>query len=364
VSTTSASALTISDCEFVQNSANFRGGAVAALMGGGPFTVTECLFEGNSQPLSCAGGGGAIFCTGYADLRNVRLLGNTARLFGGAVMSSTQSCYLRDCEFRGNRLLGGCSDGEKGHHFAGTLTLATNCLFANGLGWPVSLAITNPNAALFNCTIAHNAGYAIGHCSTPESARPRLTNCVVWGNTGLLYNRGCTSNGGSYDNPTGVYSDIQGLLLPGAGNIQVNPDFADPDGPDDDPSTWADNDFTLTPGSPCIDAGSSPLVPLGITADLAGADRFVDDPCTPNSGVSDPDRADGAVVDMGAFEYQPPYCAADFNQDGGIDGIDVGAFFAAWENNEPIADVNQDGGIDGTDTQFFFSLWEAGGCCG
>ncbi|MBL9000289.1 MAG: immunoglobulin domain-containing protein [Phycisphaerae bacterium] len=55
-------------------------------------------------------------------------------------------------------------------------------------------------------------------------------------------------------------------------------------------------------------------------------------------------------------------CPADFNQDGGIDGGDVEAFFAAWEMGDAAADVNQDGGIDGGDVGTFFDAWEAGGC--
>jgi hypothetical protein len=55
-------------------------------------------------------------------------------------------------------------------------------------------------------------------------------------------------------------------------------------------------------------------------------------------------------------------CYADFNQDGGVDGADVDAFFQAWENGDPAADVNEDGGIDGADVELFFSQWENGGC--
>ena len=57
-----------------------------------------------------------------------------------------------------------------------------------------------------------------------------------------------------------------------------------------------------------------------------------------------------------------PSCAADFNDDGGVDGSDVEAFFTAWENAGGCADVNEDGGIDGSDVETFFMLWEAGGC--
>ena len=55
-------------------------------------------------------------------------------------------------------------------------------------------------------------------------------------------------------------------------------------------------------------------------------------------------------------------CFADFNQDGGVDGADVVAFFTAWESGDSTADVNQDGGVDGSDISTFFVAWEAGGC--
>ena len=55
-------------------------------------------------------------------------------------------------------------------------------------------------------------------------------------------------------------------------------------------------------------------------------------------------------------------CAADFNQDGGVDALDIQAFFAAWEGADPSADVNRDGGVDGPDVESFILVWEAGGC--
>ncbi len=58
----------------------------------------------------------------------------------------------------------------------------------------------------------------------------------------------------------------------------------------------------------------------------------------------------------------PPPCPADFNNDGGVDGADVEAFFAAWEAGDESADVNADGGVDGGDVETFFAAWEAGGC--
>ena len=63
-----------------------------------------------------------------------------------------------------------------------------------------------------------------------------------------------------------------------------------------------------------------------------------------------------------AFLLSPQVCAADFNQDGGIDGRDIEAFFVAWEAGEPRGDVNIDGGVDGSDVEAFFLVWSAGGC--
>ena len=50
---------------------------------------------------------------------------------------------------------------------------------------------------------------------------------------------------------------------------------------------------------------------------------------------------------------------ADFNEDGGIDGADVGDFFSALGGCD--GDVNDDGGVDGEDDSVFFSAWSAGG---
>ncbi|MEI7658806.1 MAG: hypothetical protein WCK33_12155 [Phycisphaerae bacterium] len=57
-----------------------------------------------------------------------------------------------------------------------------------------------------------------------------------------------------------------------------------------------------------------------------------------------------------------PACAADYNQDGGVDGGDIAAFFPDWESSAGCADVNQDGGIDGGDIEAFFQVWQSGGC--
>ncbi len=53
-------------------------------------------------------------------------------------------------------------------------------------------------------------------------------------------------------------------------------------------------------------------------------------------------------------------CPADINDDYGVDGDDVIAFFELWDANNIDADINQDGGVDGDDVIRFFELWDSG----
>jgi len=71
--------------------------------------------------------------------------------------------------------------------------------------------------------------------------------------------------------------------------------------------------------------------------------------------------ADGIEDEPGHCDDPGCPCPADFNQDGGIDGQDVEAFFVPWQAGTG-GDANCDGGIDGQDVEAFFIAWENGGC--
>lgn len=70
------------------------------------------------------------------------------------------------------------------------------------------------------------------------------------------------------------------------------------------------------------------------------------------------------VITAAAVTVTPalPYCPADYNQNGGVDGADVEDFVVAWAASDHRADVNEDGGIDGADVETFFMAWQASGC--
>ena len=57
-----------------------------------------------------------------------------------------------------------------------------------------------------------------------------------------------------------------------------------------------------------------------------------------------------------------PACPADYDDNGGVDGGDLSAFFSDFEAGEGCADVDGNGGVDGGDLSMFFTVFEAGGC--
>jgi len=66
-----------------------------------------------------------------------------------------------------------------------------------------------------------------------------------------------------------------------------------------------------------------------------------------------------AEIDFDSIDLVEP-CVGDFDQDGGITGSDIAAFFTAFEQGDSTADVDQDGGITGGDIAIFFIRFEAG----
>ncbi len=91
-------------------------------------------------------------------------------------------------------------------------------------------------------------------------------------------------------------------------------------------------------------------------------DGLFNDPTAIGGDVNSVDEAYNAVLYVGNVTPLESPCPADYNQDGGVDGGDVEAFFFDWELGSAAADVNFDGGVDGGDLEVFFNAWSNGGC--
>lgn len=68
-----------------------------------------------------------------------------------------------------------------------------------------------------------------------------------------------------------------------------------------------------------------------------------------------------AVVSAEIDLLMANWCIADVDNNGGIDGADLAAFFAYYESGDSAADIDFNGGVDGADLSAFFVAYE-GGC--
>ena len=169
-----------------------------------------------------------------------------------------------------------------------------------------------------NCTFADNSGFGYtggngGVMYNSGGSSPTMTNCIFWGNHPDTF--------GGPGTPVVSYCNVEGGYG-GQGNMTVDPVFVDPDA----------GDYHLSPGSPCTDAGDNTAVPEDITTDLDGSPRVVDDPDTPDCQQAPGTCGDPPVVDMGAYEFQPPQaCPWDCGDgDGSVDIDDIRAVIAQW----------------------------------
>ena len=227
---------------------------------------------------------------------------------GGGMRNTQASTTVSNCTFRGNSGYDG--GGMYNSHSSPTLT---NCTFSgNASDWGGGMANYWSNPTLINCTFSANyaasGGGAIGdrqdsnltliNCTFSGNSTERrysgaiqsnyvsdslvLTDCIVWGNSGDSISLGDEEDEAKV---SVSYSNIQGGW-PGVGNIDTDPLFADPDGPDNIPGT-EDDDLRLSHISPCVDSGDPNYVPEPNETDRAGNARI----------------ANGRI-DMGAYEFQ------------------------------------------------------------
>jgi hypothetical protein len=142
-------------------------------------------------------------------------------------------------------------------------------------------------ATFINCTFFGNNGYFSVVRATSTTS---ITNCIFWNNdSGTI--------GGNV-----TYSDVEGGYT-GTGNMDIDPEFVDPD----------NGDFRLSSASDCIDAGNN--LTTGIPdKDIEGKPRFID---------GDGDLS--AMVDMGTYEYGQ-ICEHDYLTDQDTDGSDLADF--------------------------------------
>jgi fibronectin-binding autotransporter adhesin len=312
---------TLTDCTVSGNSSNGFGGGL--LTYGSTATVTDCTFSGNS---AVQGGGVDVNNGSLATLTDCTVSDNSAfgggnSNGGGLEIGNGTTATLNDCTITGNS---GLAFGGMNTVFATTTltgcTISNNSAIAGSSTWNLAgqaggVSNYGGSTTLINCTISGNsASNDGGGVFSADYGGTTLINCTVYGNTaanqggGLyLYTNGTATLGNTIvaGNTATIGPDASGSFS-SLGNNLI--------GETDGSSGWVHSDqkgsiatplnpllgplannggptqtMALLTGSPAIDAGDNSLIPAGVTTDQRGYLRIYH-----------------VIVDIGAFEWQPP----------------------------------------------------------
>jgi hypothetical protein len=273
-------------CTVTDNFAHNESAAVSVDRGWA--TMVDCTIAGNRT----AGSGiaGAVYSRQTLIIDRCRFADNGT---SGAVAGSAVACdgYLRiqDSLFDSN------GPDRAVVYASGETTIRRSTFAGNHTGpWPTLLAggaLNHIDGCIFRNPHPANTGF--------EIRAPRVTirhSCVDGGASAI----------DAWNEPVEWHPS----------NIDADPLFESPDGPDADPATWRDNDYSLAAASPCVDAGE-PGIDVESHSDVRNNPRYISA------------RGDcRSRADMGAIERQaaavplPPvrvYVRADATADG--DGL-------------------------------------------
>jgi hypothetical protein len=213
---------------------------------------------------------------------------------GGAILVTASDLALISCSLHGN--VAGGSGGALVLGPAGSLSAVNCCFHANHATVQAgAIYLLDGQASLVNCTLAYNRQDgnpgALVHEWSGDGAGGRLSvaNCVLWNDGQEIASLGSSL-------VTVAHSDVRGGR-PGAGNLDAEPRFTNPNGPDGRAGT-EDDDLRLRGNSPCIDAGDTTVLPKD-TADLDNDTSVVEPLPLDRAGNA---RVIGDAVDMGAYE--------------------------------------------------------------
>ena len=297
---------------FRHNSAAVAGGGMY-IQSGAP-RLYRCTFESNIAGQK----GGAIYAQYcFSLLIRCDFGSNQATDLGGAVANEGCSLYMVNCRFIGNTATAMMSAG--GAVWSGgdnPLTEMMNCRLSGnsaGMGggvchtYDTGTAIINSTinslTRLVNCTLNHNSSigtYQGGGGVYRDAGNVEVINSIVWENTGGTGYPDTDAIWPMGDGVTVNYSCVPGTWGTMNNNTNIDPQFADADGPDDIPDNWDDN-LMPTAGLPVVDGGDDTAI-LPDFGDLDG-DGNVSEP-TPRDLVNR-GRIIGDAVDMGAYEDPP-----------------------------------------------------------
>jgi hypothetical protein len=388
-----SSTTVVTECRFVENTAHFGGGlwADGNQYGSADTLLANCVFAGNrARPVSgywnLPNLGGAISSVANDTMvmSNCMLVGNTAR-YGGGLDVGRALTMPANCTIVGNmaEIQGG---GIVNEIIAG----AGVCELSNSIMWgnvPNQIETVPPATTIASYSCIQEGCAGPGNISAdPQCAGGSGGTWIVDG----IYD---TDEGKTTFTDTAAAWDpneLSGMFL--QPNTGLDPN--DPNGylqslivsnTATTLSVWGSfeflgtagasyqvNDYHLSIGSPCIDAGCNCGVPPDAVdldddgdideptpLDLDGEGRFFDDPNTPDNGSGWP-----PIVDMGAYESGgtgPQPCLGDLDNDRDVDLGDLAALLSHYGSTSGMTqaegDLDCDGDVELADLAALLSVY-------
>ncbi len=292
----------ITNCTFTNNVAGKAGGAMGNTFAASP-TVVDCVFEGNFGGLESSGNGdggalyngnscsplfvrcdflnnganyngGASYNTGdtsFPCFINCSFIGNSVRLYGGAMYNTNETTTMIQCTVIDNEATAGNAHGGAMYNFAASPVL-TNCVF-----------------------YGNDSGCVGEGIYSYQYSDPVITNCILMGSD-VLYSA-------SSSEPVVTYCNVEqpGFEDPLDHNISEDPLFVDPVGGDfqlqaDSPCIDAANNEALPADTGDLDDDGDVLEEIPF--DFFDNVRRIDDGDTPDTG-----NGTAPIVDMGVHEF-------------------------------------------------------------
>ena len=284
-----SSDILIMNCLIQKNSASTGGGGIN-LYSNSNVIIRNNIIINNKSGLQSWFPGGGIYCNNSSPIIiNNKIMYNKGWFGGGIYCGDNSNAVIINNEILYNFAM---ENGGGITVSSSTPDITNNIISHNKYYWSgggIGLIAASP--IITNCTIADNfteepSNYGGGGIRCSFGSNPTLINCILWNNT---QDEVVFLELGDPNSITISYTDIEGgyysIVTNGngtinwlEGNIDTNPLFVDP----------SNEDYHLTEGSPCIDAGNP--------------NALYNDPEDPNNPGYASYPAMGTIInDMGAY---------------------------------------------------------------
>jgi hypothetical protein len=279
----------VSNCTFIDNRADDGGGMLNYKSAP---VIYNCIFQDNAAD----NGAGIVNISSSPVVIHSTFIGNSGTYGSGMYIHGKGSSLPVVVN---SMFIGNSADSGGGLLIHDSRAIVVNSAFIGNSAYRGGgMFASSDSVEVTNCTFSANVGFDYGSGIYNSSDSLVVTNSIFWDNSqgslgGVIHSHDSALPRITYSLVEDGCTVANGCTTEDTGNLVANPLFIDPAG----------DDFRLKRGSPCINAGTNTALPAD-TMDLNA---------NGNTSETIPLDLDGnprrvGVVDMGAYERQPPMC--------------------------------------------------------